>query len=251
MKRYFIKLAYNGANYHGWQIQNNGITVQECINKSLSLLLNQEINVTGAGRTDAGVHAKEFFAHFDFQGELSPDDKKKLIFRLNKYLNNDISIFDIIDVRDNAHARFDALSRTYKYYVNTFKDPFYKDFSYYVYGNLDIDLMNKAAALLFDYKDFSCFSKSKTQVKTNNCKIYHAEWEKENDKLVFTIKADRFLRNMVRAIVGTLIDVGKHRINIEDFKNIIESKNRSHAGYSVPAKALFLYKIEYPEEIFI
>lgn len=205
----------------------------------------------GAGRTDTGVHSKEFFAHFDFMGELSTEDKNKLVYRLNKFLNNDISIIDIIDVKDDAHARFDALSRTYKYYVNTFKDPFDKDFSYFVYGDIDVEVMNKAAAILFDYIDFSSFSKSKTQVKTNNCKIYQAEWKKENDKLVFTIKANRFLRNMVRAIVGTLIDVGKHKISIEDFEKIIESKNRSEAGYSVPAKGLFLYKIEYPKEIFI
>jgi len=249
--RYFIKLSYNGANYHGWQEQDNSITVQQKINEALSKLLGEEINTIGAGRTDTGVHAKEFYAHFDFSKTLDELEIKQLSFKLNRFLPFDIAINSFIAVKENAHARFDAISRTYQYFVSKTKTPFNKDFSYYVYGKLDIEKMNKAAETLFEYDDFSSFSKSGTQVKTNICKIYHAKWEiNDEGLLVFTIKADRFLRNMVRAIVGTLLDVGKEKININDFRNIIENKNRSDAGFSVPAHALFLTIIEYPDNIF-
>ncbi len=249
--RYFIKLAFNGTRYHGWQIQKNSTTVQQVLNNALSIILNSEINVTGAGRTDAGVHAKEFYAHFDTDNNIYNKERFNLIYKLNNFLPFDISIYDIIPVKNKAHARFDAISRTYKYYLTKIKNPFYNGLSYFVYGNLNIDLMNEGAKVLYEYKDFSCFSKSHTQVKTNNCKIYYAKWIEKNNKLVFTIKADRFLRNMVRAIVGTLLEIGKEKININDLRQIIKSKNRSNAGYSVPAKGLFLTNIEYPEDIFI
>lgn len=248
--RYFIQLSYNGEKYHGWQLQDNSITVQQVLNEAISLLLDCEISVTGAGRTDTGVHAKDFYAHFDYT-KINNEQVKQLIFKLNKLLPNDISIKEIIPVRNDANARFDAISRTYKYYITTKKNPFYDSFSYYWSGSLNVDKMNEAAKILFDYSDFTSFSKTGTQVKTNNCKIYFAMWEQKDEMLVFTIKADRFLRNMVRAIVGTLLDVGRGKIGIQEFINIIENKNRSGAGYSVPAKGLFLSKIDYPDYIFL
>ncbi len=246
--RYFIKLAYNGKNYHGWQLQENSVTVQQVLDGALSLLLKAEIRTTGAGRTDTGVHAREFFAHFDLSEKIS--EVEALAFKLNNYLPYDISVFEIISVKADAHARFDATSRTYTYQISQHKDPFNDNYSYYVYGPIDVEKMNKAANMLFDYTDFTSFSKTGTQVKTNDCKIVFAKWESVGNLLIFTITADRFLRNMVRAIVGTLIDVGTGKLDEDGFRNIIESKNRSDAGYSVPACGLFLERIEYPEEIF-
>ncbi len=249
-KRYFIKLSFNGNEYHGWQIQNNSITVQEKLNQALSLLLNHKINVIGAGRTDTGVHAKNFFAHFDFNHCFNEKEKISLIFKLNNFLPSDIVIHNIIKVKDDAHARFNAISRTYKYYISKTKDPFNKNFSYYFYGKLNIDLMNKGAEILSKYEDFSCFSKSHTQTKTNICKIIYAKFEQQDNMLIFTITANRFLRDMVRAIVGTLLNMGQEKINLDDLKKIIESKNRSNAGKSVDAQGLFLTKIVYPDDIF-
>lgn len=248
--RYFIKLAYNGAAYHGWQQQENALTVQQVVEESLSVLLKSDTLVTGCGRTDTGVHAREFYAHFDTQ-MLDLKDQTHLKYKLNSFLPSDIVIFDIIPVKADAHARFSALSRTYQYVINTHKDPFNTAFSYYLYGDLDTDRMNEACLILHDYLDFTSFSKLHTQVKTNNCKISHAQWVKNNSSIVFTIQADRFLRNMVRAIVGTMIDIGRGKINLDDFRNIIESKNRSEAGTSVPAHALFLSRVEYPGAIFV
>ena len=247
--RYFIKLGYNGKNYHGWQLQDNSVTVQQVLDEALSVLLKTEIRTTGAGRTDTGVHAREFFAHFDLEEQLT--DIPSLIFKLNSFLPHDISVYNIIYVKPEAHARFDAISRTYKYQISHLKDPFNNDFTYYLYGPIDVEKMNRATAILFEYIDFSSFSKSGTQVKTNNCKISFAEWKNVSNMLIFTITADRFLRNMVRAIVGTLIDVGLGKLDEEDFRKIIESKDRSDAGYSVPARGLFLEKIEYPEDTFV
>ena len=248
-QRYFIHLAYNGSDYHGWQVQDNAPTVQESVNKALSTLLNTEINVLGCGRTDTGVHASDFYAHFDLEKKLSLEKRETLLFKLNRFLPTSIVIFDIRAVKEDANTRFDALSRTYKYHVSRRKDPFFDDFSYFVYGDLDIDLMNQAANEMMKFTDFSSFSKLHTQTKTNNCKISEAKWEEDAHKIVFTIKADRFLRNMVRSIVGTLLDVGRHKISIEEFKTIIKNKDRCDAGYSVPAKALFLDKVEYPKNI--
>ena len=249
--RYFIKLAFNGKNYHGWQMQDNALTIQSVINDTLSKLLNEEINVTGCGRTDTGAHAKEFYAHFDINKFLNKNDRDNIVFKLNNFLDDSIVIFNIIPVKPNAHARFDAISRTYQYFITRQKDPFDNDFSYYVYGDINIDLMNEGAKILYEYEDFTSFSKLHTDVKTNNCTILYAKWAANEYKLIFTITADRFLRNMVRAIVGTLLDIGKKKITLEEFRKIIESKNRSDAGYSVPAKGLFLTKIKYSDDIFI
>ncbi len=240
--RYFIKLAYNGTHYHGWQCQPNAESVQETLNKALSIVLNSEINLMGAGRTDTGVHAKEMYAHFDFE---TPLDSQNLIHKLNSYLPKDIVIYDIIPVHEDAHARFDATKRTYEYHIHTFKDVFLQDQSWYYHQNLDLDLMNEASKLLLNYTDFQCFSKVNTDVNTFNCTIFEAYWTQENNNLIFTISANRFLRNMVRAIVGTLVYVGLHKITIEDFNEIIISKSRDNAGFSVPAHGLYLTKIDY------
>jgi len=240
--RYFIKLAYNGTNYHGWQVQPNASSVQETLNKALSVLLNEEINTMGAGRTDTGVHAKEMFAHFDFVPTL---EIESIIHKLNSYLPKDIVIYDIITVHHDAHARFDAKKRTYHYYISTVKDVFSQEECWYYHQNLNVELMNQAAKTLLNHTDFQCFSKVNTDVNTFNCTISEAYWTQENNQLIFTISADRFLRNMVRAIVGTLVNVGLHKITLSDFNSIIENKNRNEAGFSVPAHGLFLTKIEY------
>ncbi|MCB0457150.1 MAG: tRNA pseudouridine(38-40) synthase TruA [Flavobacteriaceae bacterium] len=244
--RYFMELAYNGTNYCGWQNQPNGVAVQEVVEKALSTLLGAEIAITGAGRTDAGVHAKQTFAHFDTE-EIT--DTQHLVYRLNSFLPKDISVHDIFAVKGDAHARFDALSRTYEYHVNLKKNPFQDGFSYHIHLQPDVSKMNKAAKVLLHYEDFQCFSRSKTDVKTYYCTITKAHWEQRENGLIFTITANRFLRNMVRAIVGTLLEIGFGKMNLEDFKTIIESKNRSNAGASAPAHGLYLTNIEYPESI--
>lgn len=250
MQRYFIYLAYEGTNYHGWQVQPNGISVQECLEKALSTLLRVETPVVGAGRTDAGVHARLMVAHFDSEKEIA--DLVLLADKLNRILPQDISVYRVCSVTPEAHARFDATSRTYKYYVTTVKSPFNRHLKCRIHGTLDYQLMNEAAKTLFDYIDFTSFSKLHTDAKTNNCKIMHAEWVQEDETTwVFTIKADRFLRNMVRAIVGTLVEVGRGKLSIEGFRKVIEQKDRCKAGASVPGHALFLVDIEYPAETFI
>lgn len=241
--RYFIKLAYNGTPYHGWQIQPNAASVQETLNKAFSVLLNSDINLMGAGRTDTGVHAKEMYAHFDFE---TIPDIPKLIHKLNSYLPKDIVIYAIFPVDSEAHTRFDATKRTYEYHINSCKDAFLQEQSWYFHQSLDVDLMNQAAQLLFDHTDFQCFSKVNTDVNTFDCTIFEAYWKQEGNKLIFTISANRFLRNMVRSIVGTLVNIGLHKITLADFNTIIESKNRDKAGFSVPAHGLYLTKIEYP-----
>ena len=244
--RYFIELSYNGRAYHGWQNQPNAISVQEVLEDALSTLLKEEITIVGAGRTDSGVHAKQMYAHFNTVNKFSLE---KLIYKLNSFLPNDIAVQDVFNVNDEAHARFDAISREYKYKISLFKNVFSFNNSYYFKQELDVNKMNEAAKILFEYDDFECFSKSNTDVKTYNCKILKAEWIYESNDLVFTIKADRFLRNMVRAIVGTLINVGIGKINVDQLHDIIKSKNRSQAGASVPGHALYLEKIEYPKNI--
>lgn len=246
--RYFLELSYKGTHYHGWQNQPDAISVQEVIEKALSTLLRKTIAIVGAGRTDAGVHAKQMYAHFDVEEVLNTDD---LVLRLNSFLPNDIAIYNILEVTNEGHARFDATARTYEYLLTKQKNPFYFEGAHVVYKSLDFELMNKATLELFNHTDFKCFSRSKTDVKTYNCKIMHAAWTQKEDFWVFTITADRFLRNMVRAIVGTLIDVGLHKTTIEDFNTIILSKDRNKAGASAPGKALYLTKIEYPKETFI
>lgn len=249
MQRYFIYLSYDGAAYHGWQVQPNGITVQECLEKALSLLLRCETPVVGAGRTDTGVHAKLMVAHFDSETVLP--DTVEYAERLNRILPKDIAVAKIVPVSSEAHSRFDALSRTYHYYITTEKNPFTRNYSMKIHSPLDWDAMNRAAARLFDYTDFTSFSKLHTDVKTNNCKIMKAEWSREGDMYRFTIQADRFLRNMVRAVVGTLLEVGRGKLDVDGFCHIIEAKDRCSAGTSVPAQALFLVDVTYPDEIFI
>jgi tRNA pseudouridine38-40 synthase len=249
VQRYFIQLSYNGTAYHGWQIQENTFsTVQQVLNEMLSRLLNHPVFITGCGRTDAGVHAKDFFAHFDSEIDLMAD-AGKWIFKFNHALPTDIVIHKIIPVHEKANARFDAVARTYQYFISRKKNPFQTDKACFFYGALNVDEMNKAAAILFEHIDFSAFAKSNTQNATNNCKLMKAVWAEEGDLLVFTISADRFLRNMVRAIVGTLLDVGKGKINLDDFRKVIESKDRSEAGFSVPACGLYLMKVEYPKTL--
>lgn len=248
--RYFMYLSYDGSNYHGWQIQPNGISVQECLNKALSTILRKSIEVTGAGRTDAGVHSSLMVAHFD--ADISGLDKEKLVDKLNRLLPSDIAVMKVVQVKNDAHARFDALSRTYKYYVTDVKSPFDARYRYRVYTSLNFERMNEAAGVLSEYTDFTSFSRLHTDVKTNNCKIMHAYWEQtDNHCWVFTIKADRFLRNMVRAIVGTLLEVGRGKMSVEEFRYVIEKKDRGCAGSSAPGNALFLCDIAYPDELFI
>ncbi|WP_335966168.1 tRNA pseudouridine(38-40) synthase TruA [Galbibacter sp. PAP.153] len=245
--RYFLELSYNGKHYHGWQNQPNAISVQEVLEKALSTLLRAEIQILGAGRTDSGVHAKQMYAHFDMEIMI---DKNELIYKLNSFLPTDIAIHDIKIVNSDAHARFDAEQRSYEYWIVQQKDPFYTDFAYYLKANLNVDKMNEAATELLKHKDFQCFSKSNTDVKTYICDVKKAVWVQEKNKLVFYISADRFLRNMVRAIVGTLINVGMGKSSVEDVKKIIESKNRSNAGVSVPAHGLYLTEVLYPDAIY-
>ena len=243
--RYFIELAYDGTNYHGWQIQPNGISVQETVQSALSTVLRQPIEIVGAGRTDTGVHAAKMYAHFD---STNIEDLSLLENKLSKLLPPDISVNRIFPVRDEAHARFDAIYRTYQYHIVTRKDPFLRHYAWRISFQLDFDLMNEAAKILFEYTDFTSFSKLHTDVKTNNCRIMRAEWTQVSPyEWVFTIQADRFLRNMVRAIVGTLIEVGRGKLTIEGFRNVIEQKDRCAAGSSVPGNALFLVDIGYPE----
>ncbi|AXT19290.1 tRNA pseudouridine(38-40) synthase TruA [Flavobacteriaceae bacterium AU392] len=244
--RYFIELSYNGKAYHGWQNQPNAITVQEILENALSLLFKEKIEVIGAGRTDAGVHALQMFAHFDTDNKFEIETLK---FKLNSFLPKDIAIHDITLVKTDAHTRFDALSREYIYRVSLKKDVFAYEGAYYLKHFLDIEKMNAAAKLLFEYEDFKCFSRSNTDVKTYNCTIMKALWERVGDELVFTIKANRFLRNMVRAIVGTMINIGTGKMEVEELHTVIKSKNRSKAGASVPGYALYLSKIEYPNNL--
>lgn len=245
-QRYFIYLAYNGANYCGWQTQPNGLAVQEVIEKGLTTLFREEMTIVGAGRTDAGVHARQMIAHFD--GGIV--NLLELRERLNRILPKDITIYNIVPVKNDAHARFDATSRLYRYYVTTQKDPFNYNYKYKIHGDLDLDMMNQCARVLFEYKDFTSFSKLHTDVKTNDCTMMKAEWVNVGDDFVFTIQANRFLRNMVRAIVGTLLDAGRHKLDVVGMRRIIEAKDRGVAGLSVPGHALFLEEIAYPESLF-
>jgi tRNA pseudouridine38-40 synthase len=244
-QRYFIELSYDGTNYHGWQVQPNAVTVQELLDKALTTLLRQPVETMGCGRTDTGVHAKDFFVHLDVE---TMDDRPLTIDKrgLNALLPHDIAVKQIIPVHPEAHARFDATLRSYEYHIHFEKNPFLNGYSWLLRDKPDLELMNRAAAIVMEYTDFSCFSKSNTQVKTNNCKIAKAEWVETENGIVFHISADRFLRNMVRAIVGTLLMVGKGEMQPEDIRTIIESKNRSNAGMSVPACGLYLTEIKYP-----
>lgn len=241
--RFFIQLSYNGTNYHGWQIQPNATSVQETLTKALSVVLNKkDIEIMGAGRTDSGVHASQMYAHFDYENEI---DSQTIVHKLNSFLPKDIAVSNIILVDENAHARFDATQRTYEYKINSSKNVFLDELSWYYNKELNVNAMNESAELLLKFIDFQCFSKVHTDVNTFNCSITEAFWKTENDQLIFTISADRFLRSMVRSIVGTLVYVGLGKISKADFQTIIESKDRKKAGFSVPAHGLYLTKIKY------
>lgn len=241
--RYFIEFAYKGTNYHGWQYQPNATSVQETLTKALSTILKKDIDLVGAGRTDAGVHARQMFAHFDWEEQINIPF---YIHKLNSFLPKDIAIINLHDVHKEAHARFDATKRTYEYHIHTKKDAFESDDSWQYQNELNVEKMNEACKILFNHIDFECFSKVHTDVNTFNCKIYEANWIIDNTKLIFTISADRFLRNMVRAIVGTMLSIGLEKIAVADLTKIIESKDRGKAGFSVPAHGLYLTKVEYP-----
>lgn len=249
--RYFITLSYDGTRYHGWQVQPNGISVQGELQRALSLILRQDIQVTGAGRTDTGVHARMMVAHFDLNSQTSNLNSpfsilSQLVYKLNRLLPSDIAIQKIEPVSDDLHARFSATSRTYRYFIHTCKSPFVRHYSWQTHYALDFPLMNEAAAMLLEYDDFGAFCKSHADVKTTLCKVTHAQWHQTSDsEWYFEITANRFLRNMVRAVVGTLIDVGRHRLSLDDFRKVIEGKRRTEAGESMPANALFLENITY------
>ena len=244
---YFIKLSYNGSLFHGWQIQPNAVSVQETLENALSTILRNKIAVVGAGRTDTGVHAKNYVAHFKAELTLPIST---LIYKLNSLLPPSVTIHELTPVNTEAHARFSATFRKYEYLVKEEKDPFYQNLVYKPFKPLDFGKMNEAAKLLYKYNDFTSFCKLHADNKTNICHVTHAEWTKREDVWVFTIIADRFLRNMVRAIVGTLIEVGLQKIEIKDFEQIILAKHRSKAGVSVPGEALYLVEIGYPEWVY-
>lgn len=247
MQRYFIYLSYDGTAYHGWQVQPNGISVQEEMQKALLTLLRQDIEIVGAGRTDAGVHARVMVAHFDFEQAL---DVAQLAYKLNRILPKDISVSKVMAVSTDMHARFSAVKRTYHYYIHLHKDPFHRFYSCELHYELDFRLMNEAAAYLLECSDFAAFCKVHTDVKTTICKVTEARWIDDGGGCWhFVISADRFLRNMVRAVVGTLIDVGRHRLTLEQFKAVVEGKNRSNAGESMPGNALFLEDVKYPFDV--
>jgi len=247
MPRYFIRLSFDGRNYAGWQLQVNADTVQARVNDALSRILHEDINVVGCGRTDTGVHARIFYAHFNLQDDHVPGDIDRLVTSLNGYLPHDIAIQAIHPVTPDLHARFSAVNRTYEYHISRVKDPFATEYAWYVFGDLDLPLMNQAANLIRTNEDFSSFTKSNSDVKTFRCRIFRSEWTLHGTILVYTITADRFLRNMVRAIVGTLLDVGRRKTSLDELQSIIDSRNRSKAGYSVPARGLYLAGVTYPE----
>ena len=242
-----MRLSYRGAGFHGWQIQPNDNSVQETIEQAMATVLRHPVSITGAGRTDTGVNARMMVAHFDVDTPIA--DTALLVRSLNGIVGRDIAIYTIFPVHDDAHARFDATSRTYKYFAHTLKSPFLYPLSWQCRPDMDFDLMNQAAAHLLEYRDFTSFSKLHTDVKTNNCVVTRAQWDRVGEQWVFTITADRFLRNMVRAVVGTLVEVGLHRITIDDFCRIIEQRDRCKAGTSMPPHPLFLWDITYPYTI--
>jgi len=248
--RYFIFLSFKGTSYHGWQIQPNSVTVQKMIEEALSVVLEEMISVIGAGRTDTGVHASFFCAHFD-SSHSDLDTNQKILFRLNSFLPKDIAANSIRKVLPDANARYSAISRTYKYYISRAKDPFSDSYSWFLQGDISIQKMNEASIILHNHSDFTSFSKLHSGAKTNICRIYEASWDVTDSKIIFTIKADRFLRNMVRSIVGTIVDIGRGKTDIKGFEEIINSRDRCRAGKSAPAKGLFLVDIEYPDEIYI
>ncbi len=249
LQRYFIRLSYMGGDYCGWQVQENAPSVQAELEGCLELLLRKKVRLTGAGRTDTGVHAREFYAHFDIHPGLHENALGHLAFKCNRILPKALAIHGIYPVEPTAHARFHAISRTYSYTICTRKDPFMADQSWLIERPLDLNRMQDAAELLLEYSDFSSFARSNTQVKTHICKLDMARWEQRGHMLHFSIRADRFLRNMVRAITGSLVDVGLGKNGVEDFRSIIEARDRQKAGYSAPAQGLVLEQISYPQHL--
>lgn len=247
--RYFLEFSYNGGAFHGWQIQPNAYSVQEALEEALSILLREPIALVGAGRTDTGVHARMMMAHFD--ADLETERVDNLVYQLNRYLKVPILVHQLHQVRADAHARFDAQSRTYQYHISPQKNPFRPGLFYHLSTPLDVEKMRAGAKLLETFEDFECFAKAHSDVTHFRCKIFKTAWEERSDELVFTIQANRFLRNMVRAIVGTLLELGMGKIQLEDLKTIVVSKDRSKAGYSVPGEGLFLTHIEYPESVYL
>ncbi|MCX6272338.1 MAG: tRNA pseudouridine(38-40) synthase TruA [Bacteroidetes bacterium] len=251
MNRYFIRISYRGTNYHGWQIQPNAITVQAIVGEALTRILRQSISTTGCGRTDTGVHASMFYFHFDLEEKLAENEANKLCHRLNAYLPTDISVYSIRIVTPEAHARFSALARTYQYMITTRKDPFLEGYAWhYHFAPLDIVKLNQGASIILEYNDFACFSKKDTDIVGTQCVLMQSFWLEKNDLLIYTVKANRFLRNMVRAIVGTLVEIGRSKWDKEKLRHILESRDRCQAGESVPACGLYLTEVTYPSEIF-
>lgn len=241
--RYFIHFCYDGTNYHGWQIQPNGVSVQGVLQKALSTLLRNEMTVVGAGRTDAGVHARKMVAHFDYKDNI---DGKQLVYKLNRLLPRDIAVERVERVDEGLHARFSAVRRTYRYYITTGKDPFARFYAWQCHYDLDFDMMNRAAKMLLEFDDFGAFCKSNSDAKTTICNVMDAGWHKTSDTTwYFEITANRFLRNMVRAVVGTLVEVGRMRMTLEEFRRVMENGKRTDAGESMPGNALFLEGVEY------
>jgi tRNA pseudouridine38-40 synthase len=247
LHRYFLRLSYKGTNYHGWQIQENSDSVQAHVDRCLSDLLSEKIETMGCGRTDTGVHARMFYAHFDCKMKI---DLEQLKYKINRILPVDIAVQEVLPVNPDAHTRFDAISRSYQYHISRVKDPFSINRSWYLYGKLEVEKMNEAAAKLITTADFASFAKSGMQVKTTICTVSESRFELVEDLLIFHITANRFLRNMVRAIVGTLVEVGQEKITVNDFEQIIHKKKRAAAGLSAPAGGLYLTNIIYPKELF-
>lgn len=247
--RYFLTLAYNGTSFHGWQRQPNATSVQQALEEALTTLLRKPIAITGAGRTDTGVHAKEMMAHFE--GDLSLEEEENLPYLLNRFLKEEIVIYRLDKVKADAHARFDATARTYEYHLGFQKNPFKQQLYYYFHQPVSVEKMNEAAKILLEYEDFEAFAKTHSDVKTFLCNVTRADWESTAEGAIFTITANRFLRNMVRAIVGTLLEIGTGKIEVVDMHKIIQSKNRGEAGFSVPAAGLYLTKIQYPKSIYL
>ena len=247
--RYFLTLAYNGTSFHGWQRQPNASSVQQALEEALTTLLRKPIAITGAGRTDTGVHAKEMIAHFE--ADLSVEEEENLPYLLNRFLKEDIVIHRLERVKAYAHARFDATARTYEYHLGFQKNPFKQQLYYYFHLPVSVEKMNEAAQILLTYEDFEAFAKTHSDVKTFLCDVTKADWESTAEGAIFTITANRFLRNMVRAIVGTLLEIGTGKIEVADMHKIIQSKDRGEAGFSVPAAGLYLTEIQYPKSIYL
>jgi tRNA pseudouridine38-40 synthase len=247
--RYFLTLAYNGTSFHGWQRQPNATSVQQTLEEALTTLLRKPIAITGAGRTDTGVHAKEMMAHFE--GDLSLEEEENLPYLINRFLQEEIVIYRLDKVKADAHARFDATARTYEYHLGFQKNPFKQQLYYYFHQPVSLEKMSEAAQILLEYEDFEAFAKTHSDVKTFLCNVTRADWESTAEGAIFTITANRFLRNMVRAIVGTLLEIGTGKIEVADMHKIIQSKNRGEAGFSVPAAGLYLTEIQYPKSIYL